>query len=544
MKIKSMISTSLAVLLLALFLPVFYCTVFIGNNMDYYAEHKIETLLPNTTLLAYGILALFLFALLFFLLNKVPYNKYTIVGTVILSLLMCFGFYLGKVEISKCIAFYGGWDCGMVANSARWLFEGKDIGYGDYYYIFSNNIPITWLLYILYEFSNSMAGYAYNPEFIWIQFQCFMFAAAIFFSAMTILIISRKIAPVILNLLVNIIFLGLCPWQIIPYTDGSTIAIPILVLFLYALFRRVKSGIRYALWFFLFFVGAIGGVIKATCYVAVIAVALVDFMQLILCEEHMISKGKKLALQAVLLAAGFLLAFWCRSGMYKTVDYVPDHNLEMTWTNFFYDGLNETSTGACSGDGLIIARSYAGYSRRFRQSIELHYAKERMLERGFGGMLNFWLRKSVMNFNDGTFSWFQEGYFHAWDYPDITNSSFKESLRKFYWKEGADYKKFTTWSQGIWLFVLNGIILEAAAVMIHSCKKKGEAEALDIRIVGIVIFIGLFLFVMLFEGRARYLMPAAPVLTTMAVLGSCEFARMLCCCVKKFHGGAGALTRS
>ena len=73
-------------------------------------------------------------------------------------------FYMININISKCIAFYGGWDCGMVANSARWIFEGGELGYDDYYTIYSNNIPITWLLYKLYCFSSGMKAYPYNPE--------------------------------------------------------------------------------------------------------------------------------------------------------------------------------------------------------------------------------------------------------------------------------------------------------------------------------------------------------------------------------------------
>ena len=117
--------------------------------------------------------------------------------------------------------------------------------------------------------------------------------------------------------------------------------------------------------------------------------------------------------------------------MYKTVHYVPDYDLQMTWSNYFYNGLNESTTGACSGDGLAIARAYAGYPRRFRQSVELHYAGDRILDMGTWGLLDFWLRKQVMNFNDGTFSWFQEGYFHAWDYEELTTGPLREPLRNF-----------------------------------------------------------------------------------------------------------------
>ena len=113
-----------------------------------------------------------------------------------------------------------------------------------------------------------------------------------------------------------------------------------------------------------------------------------------------------------------------------------------------------------------------------------------------------------MNFNDGTFSWYQEGYFQAWEYPLNIDSSWKEPLRAFYWQDGSNYIWFTTISQGLWLFVLLGVITEAgmllwtAASTIRRPKYRTEenlSDRLCLSTVMIVTFIGMFLFVMLFE---------------------------------------------
>ena len=73
--------------------------------------------------------------------------------------------------------------------------------------------------------------------------------------------------------------------------------------------------------------------------------------------------------------------------------------------------------------------------------------RKRIGDRGIWGTIRFWLRKQVMNFNDGTFSWYQEGYFQAWEYPLNIDSSWKEPLRAFYWQDGSNYIWFTTISQ-------------------------------------------------------------------------------------------------
>lgn len=129
----------------------------------------------------------------------------------------------------------------MVANSARWIYEGGELGYDDYYNIFSNNIPVTWVLYKLYSLSASMTSYPYNPEFIWIQYQCILLTLAVVCTAFSALLISRNIGISTITLgLVSLLF-GLSPWKMVPYTDGCSIVFPALVLFLYCLFRRSRS---------------------------------------------------------------------------------------------------------------------------------------------------------------------------------------------------------------------------------------------------------------------------------------------------------------
>lgn len=146
-------------------------------------------------------------------------------------------------------------------------------------------------------------------------------------------------------------------------------------------------------------------------------------------------------------------------------------------------------------------------------------------------------RALVMTYNDGIFSWFQEGYFQAWEYENLTDSRWKEPLREFYWQDGENYDWFVTISHGLWLFLLVGIILEATAMLWQSgCellkneKGKTEDDARKQTAVGMaetLYFIGLFLFLMLFEGRARYLYNGVAVFTLMAMTGYCKTFELL-----------------
>ena len=537
MKKKYISAATLALLLLVLFLPVFFYVIFYGTNLNYNEMHKILTVEGNKVLLLCAIIGSLVMGVLYFLLRKLPCTRKTGTFFILLTFAVCVLFYVVNVNVSKSIAFYGGWDCGMVANSARWIYEGGDLGYDDYYTIYSNNIPVTWLLYKLSTFSAGLKGYPYNPEFIWIQFQCFMLSLAVFCSVLLVLQVSRNLAASVIALIFQSFFLGFSPWKIIPYTDGSTIAMPILILLLYALFRKAQRKRKYFLWFLVMFLGYFSGIMKATCSVALIAVLLVDLVWSVLEETPIRTRLCDIGLKFLILIAAVVLGTLCKQGIYRSVHYDYNADLEIGWSNYMYNGLNEETTGACSGEGLEIVRSFAGSDKDSRMQYEIAGIPRRLEERGLRGTLRFWLRKQVMNFNDGTFSWYQEGFFQAWEYPELTDSPWKEALRNFYWQDGSDYIWFTTISQGLWLFVLLGILADAALLLVtawralrnHRASSGAEtSDSLCVSVAMVVTFIGMFLFVMLFEARARYLYNTIPVFSTMAVLGYCGWYRICC----------------
>lgn len=516
-------------ILLVIYLPVFIGIVGKGNAVDYNALHKITTLYSNPKLFLYAVGIMLLYFVLYRCLSFIKYNKYTVTAAVIFSACLCLAFFAGKIYISKCIAFYGGWDCGMVANSARWVYNGEGIGYDDYYYIYHNNIPITWLLYKLYYLANNIS-YPYNPEFIWIQYQCLIFAVSLFLISILLLALKKKIAPAIMSVLCGGIFLGLSPWQIIPYTDGTTLAFPLLVICLYVLYRRINHPVGFFVWFLIIFAGMIGGIMKATCYVSLFSVLITELIGILTDHTDMLQKGKKAFLSLFFCFLGITAAIMCRNQMYRKLDYVPIPEWQMTWSNYMYIGLEDEMTGACSGKGLELVRAYKDSNPGEREAQERLLVRQEIAEKGFRGLLDFCFRKEVMNFNDGTFSWYQEGFFQAWDYPQFTEmekSVLQQKLRDFYWMGGDRYVDFVTASQILWLFVQLGILLETILILgssVANIKSNTPPEdEILFKILLLLIFIGVYLFVCLFEGRARYLINSLPFFCAVSVLGYSDF---------------------
>ena len=130
------------ILFVLLFVPVFCNVIIKGIEADDAVIYKIATLHTNKVLFMYALVAIGILFVIYILGRCIKDNCYSYSAAIIFSVAVAVMMYFVNVYIAKCIAFYGGWDCGMVAFSTRWLYEGGDIGYGEYYQVFSNNVPI------------------------------------------------------------------------------------------------------------------------------------------------------------------------------------------------------------------------------------------------------------------------------------------------------------------------------------------------------------------------------------------------------------------
>lgn len=74
--------------------------------------------------------------------------------------------------------------------------------------------------------------------------QCVMLSLAVLCSVLLVLRVSKNLGTSVITLIFNIAFLGISPWKIIPYTDGCTIAMPVMILFLYSMVRGQAKAVE------------------------------------------------------------------------------------------------------------------------------------------------------------------------------------------------------------------------------------------------------------------------------------------------------------
>ena len=315
--------------------------------------------------------------------------------------------------------------------------------------------------------------------------------------------------------------LGFTPWKVIPYSDGITMLFPILIIFFYSAYKKSIFKARYIFWIMMCVTGILGGMLKATVYIPLIACILVE--SIVFAFKTREKSGViSFAICALLFGICLLFKKPIKAEMYESVGFVPNHDIEMSMTNYFYNGLGEESTGGYSPDGISFVYKYVGQPRPVREKAEVEAAIERIRERGLVGTLNFLLRKMTMTFNDGTFCWYLEGGFHFKDFPNMPAYKYDSLLRSLFWFEGERYNLFVTFSQFLWILTMIGFLLFGISSFMSGAtemrKEKGDRN-MSIYSVVCISLIGIFLFIALFEGRARYLLNYLPIFILAASLG-------------------------
>ncbi len=261
--------------------------------------------------------------------------------------------------------------------------------------------------------------------------------------------------------------------------------------------------------------GGCGYLIKPSASVVLIAIVLYEMSALI-------GRGleRKNAVAALLMImAGLVLVLGVRFGMERFTKCELREELAFSYTHYLMMGLNEETTGSYYSDDYAFSSSFATVEERTWGNMEK--IAERLQEYGLAGYLQFLVKKALVNFNDGTFSWGMEGGFIMRDsYHAHTN--LQNNLRQIFYTTGEHYWLYTLYAQGLWLIVQ--LALPCAALW---NRKKGQ----DAKAVVMLSLLGTIAFVMLFESRARYLYNMIPIYVVAASLGiSAVYGR-----IRKLH---------
>lgn len=500
-KVSDFMITCVFMLFFALFIITLVGVVFIGNRLDYFEICKITCLLDNKIIFLVAVVLLGIWTGLGCFIRRIPFNKTGEYIAVFCIALIFTGMYFAGVEVSKCIAFYSGWDVSIVSGSAYNLFNNSGIEDFWYYSVYPNNVPICYFLYKLYDWAWYNPDYAYNAEFAWIQCNNLLMCVAGFASCMTVKRLTHKLFPVITCLLLYIVCAFITPWRIIPYTDMLAFAFPILSICFYVYSATARNAVwKYILFLLAGLFCAIGSIIKPPVLIVLFAVIIME----LLVEKN----WREIVIKALLLVCVLFFRSSYTEYIYEETEFIQNQEITATYHHYFLMGLNEESTGGYYSPDFAMFGQYATAGERIDAEIEL--AWERICDKGVLGYPYFLFKKLVMCFNDGTFCWGKEGGFYFGDYQNLTDAGYKQLFRDIFWPDYRYCGRFNTFSQLSWFLVLGGIL--GNILYIKSEKKY---------LVGVVILtiLGSMFYLMLFEARSRYLLCFLSVWITFSAMG-------------------------
>ena len=507
-----------AAIFFLIYIPVFFSVVFIGNRANYPDYYKLDTIVPGVVLFV----AALLLAVVFFYVKK-GFDKIAVTtkSNLILDAVLALLFVvitIVNIKLCKSIVFVTGWADPVNAQySGLRIIEGVSINEGTWYYLLcSNNVPIAWICSLILRLYRMLPDFLYKSDFFVIEVNCVIISLTGFFTCLSVKKLTRNFGSTVVAFLIYAGLICVSPWKLIFYTDTAGMLLPIVTFYLYLFYKEKEGVVKYIFAFSMALTGIFAGFIKPTAYTCLIAIVIIEICTLIF-DKNGVSLKKKLCDTSVMLAficvAYLLINVALLGHIYKVSGFTPDKDLEGTWSYYLNMGSNEEYMGTNNPvDSGLLVGEYSGRPGSERRAAELNSFMSRTRERGFFGNLSFWNRKLTMTFNDGTFSWFKEGLAAFWsgEYDDISANPNKELLRHIFWGDGEYYNYFETYAQWLWFFVLTGL-----TGLLTALFRKDKPKALLLT----VICIGVILFQMLFETRARYLICSLPLLMVASIEG-------------------------
>jgi len=406
-------------------------------------------------------------------------------------------FLVFQIRCVKSYYFITGWDSINLLDSALRSVAGqRDPYYESYFSWYPNNILLAVLYREIASFVHSL-GKSQNAALEAILYvQC----GLSFVTGLAVFKLTEKLtgqrSAALWGYLVYLLLIGLSPWVAIPYSDSAALPVPALLLCLYVSEPQRRS-FKIIKWAAIGVLSAFGYCLKPTAAIPAIAIGLLE-----LCRFFETRDCKALAKKAGLLALGVLCAGLLIGKLTDSFEYKIDPEQRIGLVHFFAMGLNEKQMGVWDKEDADYAKSF--HTAAERDAAEWQRARERLESMGLKGLLLQGVRKLLTSFHDGTFAWTREGGFFAYVFENESRAA--TISRSFYYPDGERCVIFKNCMQAIWLSVL---LLSTGAFF----ARGRAAAAVKLTLLGLVLYL------LLFEVRARYVYIFAPLFIALAACG-------------------------
>lgn len=430
------------------------------------------------------------------------------VALFLLALLPLQGFLFFQVY------YQPGWDVSVLTESAYWLAQEKGLppNFIEYFACYPNNVTLLMVWAYLFKLLMRVFHY-YDYLFAAILVSAVMVNAAVYF--------TFKVADRVLGGRRALTLLAPClpllcfaPWLTNPYSDTMSILFPVLALWLWLLAREPDRGRWQKLALLALCGGAVafGMRIKPTVFIILIA---------LLAAGLLCGGGRRAFLSTLKAAAVTGLAFLCvalpldryctRVMVNSGVSAERIEQVKYPLTHFLMMGMQKQVSpfdpqryqyGKWSAVDTAITAAQPGQQAKMKANLEV--VRQRLAEFGPLGYLRFLNDKARWVLGDGTM------YFGG-EVP--TSGCFQQTgiarfFQQFFWQKGRFYPALAHLLQAVWMVVV-------ALCWLPLFKKRDDYAHPAAACCRLAAF-GILLFILLFEGRSRYLINFLPIYILLA----------------------------
>ena len=404
--------------------------------------------------------------------------------------------------------FETGWDPAAVIAEVRNIIENKGINWQWYFQAYPNNLALAQVEYWILRIDEALDLFSGDYELMAVAMvNCIissMTCMLVYLTGRSLFSANAKVSWTLWGLAV--LLFGLSPWLVIAYTDSLGLIFPILGLYMYLWLMRTETVWKKVIgWSALLVMEYCGYLIKPQAMIIVVAIGMVETLRHL--RNHCKGSGRKWKhFFLVLFIVCIVVTGIRREQNYwkSSRGFISDIEKSMDPLHYLNMGLNTEQDGAFLQSDLDRSAKFA--TKKQRDCYNLQSAGERVKELRIGGILKHLAKKMMVVYADGTFAWGCE--------PDFWQTVFLEKdgnisglLREFYYEDGTYYRVFETVEQAVWIFVLVGGWISSMSMLLE--KRRGFYYAMALALIGITIF------EILFEARARYLYLYAPIFVLM-----------------------------
>lgn len=432
--------------------------------------------------------------------NKLKVNfSYLLSGMIIVQLAVCYN-----------IQFLTNWDVNMLLSNAKWIADGdyQKLNNG-YFSSYPNNVLLVYCFSLVFKFLNLIGidSFIKGVRLI-VAFQCFLSIYTLWLLAKSVSDIVKSVIYTRFAVMIYVAIVGLSPWLVITYSDSIGLIFPILFLYLH---QKVNDGNIFKMTVLMGVLSFIGYKIKPQVIFVCIAIVIVHLLVVNLSSYDFKRFIREMKIAIIFISAVILSNFVYQSFVVPSTYFKLNKEAEFGIAHYLMVGHDYTRGGVYSGRDVKFSSEIKTQKERTVKNMGVF--KERIEYLKPVGLAKFYAKKTLTNFNDGTFAWGQEGGFYNKIFKN-KNKYLSPFLRNIYYHNGKYYIYWSSFMQMIWLIILffNGCLIFA----------REFVEKNKTLLVAVVSVIGLTIFETLFEARARYLYTYVPIYILLATVG-CKF---------------------